>query len=122
MSDKPETIAAVLAALRRYADIVELGPPPIGKAFADLFREYADRIEAAAKRYNHCEKRFDEDGNEMPPHCAFQSLRLDHALAENDALRAALVEISQMCGVGPNEVSAITIAYICDKALKTKGE
>lgn len=45
-----EPLADVLVAMRRYADIVELGPTPIGRALADLFREYADRIEAAAER------------------------------------------------------------------------
>lgn len=33
------------------------------------------------------------------------------------ALRTALDRISQMCGVGPNEVSAIAIGHICDRAL-----
>ena len=109
----------IIANMRNYADRLEDSgghPSP-----TDL-RTFADGIDAAIREENHCKKRFDEDGNEMPPHCAFQSLRLDHALAENDALRAALNRISQMCGVGPNEVSAIQIAYICDKALKTKGE
>lgn len=109
----------IIANMRSYAarlDRVGGMPSP-----TDL-RTFADGIDAAIREENHCKKRFDEDGNEMPPHCAFQSLRLDHALAENGDLRAALVEISQMCGVGPNEVSAIAIAHICDKALRTKGE
>ena len=110
-NDTPESLAAILAEMRDPC-------APRAPSLPAL----ADRIEAALKRQNHCEKRFDENGDEMPPHCAFQSLRLDHALAENGDLRAALVEISQMCGVGPNEVSAIAIAHICDKALRTKGE
>lgn len=85
MSDQPEPLAAILAEMRDFCSgwsedvdvTVKVG----------LIYGWKCRIEEAAKRQNHCEKRFDEDGNEMPPHCAFQSLRLDHALAERDALR-----------------------------------
>lgn len=34
--------------------------------------------------HNRCEKRYDKDGDEMPPHCAFQSMKLDHALGQRD--------------------------------------
>lgn len=47
---KQESVEEVLAAMRRYADIVECGPPPLGKAISELLREYADRFGRAAKQ------------------------------------------------------------------------
>jgi hypothetical protein len=113
MSDQPESLDAILAQMRRLAKEGLAANPGF----------FADRIEAAADRMvaEYCAIIHEKDE-------AYDRLLLERDKAikaratGNAALRAALVEISQMCGVGPNEVSAIQIAYICDKALRTKGE
>lgn len=47
---KQETIGEVVAAMRRYAELVAFSNADISPELAQLLREYADRVERASKR------------------------------------------------------------------------
>lgn len=76
MSNPNETIADIVAEMRGI--------------YIREWQDFADRIEAAYKRENHCEKRFDKDGDEMPPHCAFDDLKIDRLQGKVKELEASL--------------------------------
>jgi len=84
MSNEHETVADIVAEMRKRPP--EGDETPAGLA-CSLF---ADRIEAAHKREHHCKKRYDQNGDEMPPHCAFDDLKIDRLQAKVGELTAEL--------------------------------
>ena len=58
--------------------------------------EYLDELEAAYKGENHCEKRYDKDGDEMPPHCAFYDLKIDRLKGKVKELEARTGNVGKM--------------------------
>ena len=129
MNDTPKTIAAPIAEMLEFCS--GWGEDVDVTVKVGLIYGWACRLKEAEEREREdlvdahdaiarLEDELAEVRRERDTACAKQALSV--VPGNVAAMREALVEISQMCGVGPNEVSAIAIAHICDKALKTKGE
>ena len=65
---------------------------------------------ATAKDHTVCDKRFDKDGNEMPPHCAFDDMKIDRLRGKISAVENIAREMLK--GPPPGDETPASIA--CD--------
>ena len=105
MIDQEESVKDIVEEIRKRTDLI--GWPELdnfhieygeygGWDGLELLKAYADRIEAAYNRENHCEKRYDKDGDEMPPHCAFDDLKLDRLKGKVQELEAKTGNVAKL--------------------------
>ena len=91
MGPTRRTVPQIVAAMREtFGPLADPAEPSAGWDVAGDALAFADEIEEEYGRENHCAKRYDKDGDEMPPHCAFDDLKIDRLSGQLAKMRDAL--------------------------------